>query len=81
MSKNKDMPEKQPITEEKLAELNVIEKRRIERKEQLFMKIMDIPKANWLVEGVAVRDGITLLFGDAGVGKTSLMLQLIACAI
>ena len=48
------------------------------RRAELFESIMDIPEPEWIVEGFAVREGITLLYGESGVGKTSLMLQLIA---
>lgn len=48
-------------------------------KKYLFTNVMDIPEVDWLVEGFAVEEGLTLLFGDAGVGKTSLMLQLMGC--
>ncbi|MFC2060528.1 AAA family ATPase, partial [Chloroflexota bacterium] len=47
---------------------------------KLFTSIMNIPEPKWLVEGLVVREGITLIFGAQHVGKTSLMLQLIACA-
>ncbi|MFC2003442.1 AAA family ATPase [Chloroflexota bacterium] len=82
MISNNDNFSNEPLMpEEKSAELIDAEKRRIERKELLFMKVMNIPEVEWLVEGIAVKGGITLLFGDAGKGKTSLMLQLIACTI
>jgi len=48
--------------------------------DKLFTPIMDIPKAEWIIQGIAVKEGITLLFGEPGAGKTSLMLQLIAAA-
>jgi predicted ATP-dependent serine protease len=72
----------QPVPEDELREWEAgkmwaanIDKRRA----QLFANVMDIPEVDWLVEGVAVKDGITLLYGDAGIGKTSLTLQLIGC--
>lgn len=67
------------ISEEEGRELGEAYKKLSQRKKQLFTKVMDIPEVEWLVEGIAVREGITLLFGDAGVGKTSLMLQLMGC--
>jgi predicted ATP-dependent serine protease len=48
-------------------------------KKSIFTNVMDIPEADWIVEGFVVEEGLTLLFGDSRVGKTSLMLQLITC--
>ncbi len=50
-----------------------------EKQTQLFQRVTDIPEPEWVVEGFAVKEGITILFGDKGQGKTSLMLQLIGC--
>ena len=68
-----------PIPEEELNQLFEAKDKITKRYSQLFGSVMDAPKPDWIVEGIAVKDGITLLFGDAGVGKTSLCLELIGC--
>jgi len=75
-------PPREPTFEEMEADVLVADdlKKSIERREQLFMSIMKISEPEWLVEGFAVRQGITVFYGDAGEGKTSLMLQLIGSA-
>jgi archaellum biogenesis ATPase FlaH len=65
------------INEQELAKLAEDIERAEEKRKNLFTNIMDIPEADWIVEGFAVKQGITLLYGDRHTGKTSLMLQLI----
>lgn len=67
-------------SEEEVQLIEAIEKAQ-KKKQELFTPIMDIPEPEWLIEGFVVREGITLLYGDRSAGKTSLMLQLIGCAI
>lgn len=43
---------------------------------------IDIPDRAWLLDGILIRRGITLLTGDGGIGKSLLCLQLqVACAL
>lgn len=53
---------------------------KVKKRKEFFTSVFDIPEPEWLVEGFAVKEGITLLYGDRATGKTSLMLQLIASA-
>ncbi len=47
------------------------------KREDLFVKVSDIQPANWIIEGLAMEQGLTILFGDKGVGKTTLSLQIL----
>jgi len=49
------------------------------KQKEIFINVMEIPEVEWIVEGFAVKQGITMVYGDGGVGKTSLMLDLMAC--
>ena len=42
----------------------------------LVVDVTNFPEPDWLVEGFIVRNGLTLLYGDSGTGKTSLCLYL-----
>jgi predicted ATP-dependent serine protease len=80
--KTDEMMEKAPwrrFTEEEWKELVDGKNKILKMRRKLFTSVMDVPEVDWIVDGFVVRDGITLLFGDAGIGKTSLMLQLIGC--
>ena len=46
-------------------------------REDLFMRVDSIEPANWIVEGLAIEQGLTVLFGDKGVGKTTLSMQIL----
>ncbi len=46
-------------------------------REELFMKVNDIRPANWIIEGLAMEQGLTILFGDKGAGKTTLSMQIL----
>ena len=39
--------------------------------------IDEVPEPDWLVEGIVVRQGLTLIYGESGVGKTTFCLYLI----
>jgi archaellum biogenesis ATPase FlaH len=47
------------------------------RRDDWFIPVNDVEPAEWLIEGLAVEQGISILFGDTGVGKTTLSLQLL----
>jgi predicted ATP-dependent serine protease len=47
------------------------------RREELFKRVSEVDPAEWIVEGLAIEEGISILFGDKGVGKTTLSLQLL----
>jgi RecA-family ATPase len=46
-------------------------------REDLFGRVSDIREANWIIEGLAMEQGLTMIFGDKGQGKTSLSLQIL----
>ena len=51
----------------------------LDRKERgidLVCDIGEFPEPDWIVEGLVVRNGLTLLYGDSGSGKTTLCLYL-----
>ena len=52
------------------------EQERIEKGINLACDISEFPEPDWLVEGFIVRNGLTLLYGDSGTGKTTLCLYL-----
>lgn len=47
---------------------------RIEDGIDLVADVSEFPEPDWLVEGLIVRHGLTLLYGDSGTGKTTLCL-------
>lgn len=47
--------------------------------EDYIADIDNVPEPDWLVDGLVVRDGLTLLYADAGLGKTTLMLHMTDC--
>lgn len=50
---------------------------RIDKRVNLVADVSEFPEPDWIVEGIVVRNGLTLLYGDAGSGKTTLGLYLI----
>lgn len=48
---------------------------------KMFVKVSDIPEANWLVEGIAMETGIGFLIGNPEAGKTTFVLQIIDAMI
>ena len=44
---------------------------------ELLWDIDEVPEPDWLVEGIVVRQGLTLVYGASGVGKTTFCLHLI----
>ncbi len=46
-------------------------------REELFIKVNDIQPANWIIEGLAMEQGLTIIYGDKGAGKTTLSLQIL----
>ncbi len=66
-----------PMPIKQARELFEGKERWFKREKQVFHNVLDIPEADWLVEAVIPVQGISLLYGDAGIGKTTLMLQLI----
>lgn len=42
-----------------------------------IIDIDNVPKPDWLVEGIVVRQGLTLIYGESQVGKTTFCLYLI----
>ncbi len=49
----------------------------IEKGVNLVMDVSEFPEPDWIVEGIVVRNGLTLLYGDSGTGKTTLCLYLV----
>ena len=47
------------------------------KREDLFIRVDDIEPAKWIVEGLAMEQGLTIIFGDKGAGKTTLSMQLL----
>ncbi len=47
--------------------------------EDYITEISKVPEPDWIVDGLVVREGLTLLYADAGVGKTTLMLHMTHC--
>lgn len=50
---------------------------RIEKGISLVTDVGEFPEPDWIVEGLVVRSGLTLLYGDSGAGKTTLCLYLV----
>lgn len=50
---------------------------RIERGINLVTEVSEFYEPDWLVEGLVVRNGLALLYGDSGTGKTTLCLYLV----
>ena len=44
---------------------------------EFLWDIDEVPAPVWLVEGIVVRQGLTLIYGESGVGKTTFCLYLI----
>jgi len=44
---------------------------------EFLMDIDEVPEPDWLVEGIVVRQGLTLVYGESQVGKTTFCLYLI----
>jgi replicative DNA helicase len=44
---------------------------------EFLLDIDEVPEADWLVEGIVVRQGLTLIYGESQVGKTTFCLHLI----
>lgn len=61
LPRREQMKYEQALPEEELRELEEARKRIKQRIALLFANVMDVPAVDWLVEGVVVRDGITLL--------------------
>jgi len=54
--------------------------RKLERIEQginLVSDVSEFPEPDWIVEGIVVRNGLALLYGDSGAGKTTFCLYLV----
>jgi RecA-family ATPase len=54
--------------------------RKLGRTEKGINMVVDISEFNepdWIVEGIIVRNGLALLFGDSGAGKTTICLYLV----
>jgi len=49
---------------------------RIEKGIDLVADVSEFPEPDWIVEGVVVRNGLTLLYGDSTVGKTTFCLYM-----
>lgn len=49
---------------------------RIEKGINLVTDVSEFPQPDWIVEGLVVRNGLALLYGDSGSGKTTLCLYL-----
>ena len=47
------------------------------KREDLFQKVSNIQPADWIIEGLAMEQGLTILFGDKGIGKTTLSMQIL----
>lgn len=55
----------------------MVDKETKSKHESLFIPLSKIPPVNWIIEGLAIEQGTTVLFGDAGAGKTTLSLQIL----
>ena len=49
---------------------------RIDKGIDLVTDVSEFSKPDWIVEGLVVRNGLALLYGDSGSGKTTLCLYL-----
>ncbi len=49
---------------------------RIEKGINLVTDVSEFPKPDWIVEGIVVRNGLTLLYGDSNAGKTTFCLYM-----
>jgi KaiC/GvpD/RAD55 family RecA-like ATPase len=62
---------------EDIKELSWIEELWGEGADDDIMDIDNVPKPDWLVEGIVVRQGLTLIYGESQIGKTTFCLHLI----
>ena len=46
-------------------------------REELFGRYDQLPEAKWIVEGIVMEGGISVMAGEYGVGKTTLAMQII----
>jgi hypothetical protein len=61
----------------KIDEKNWIEQTWGKGADDILLDIDSVKEPDWLVEGIVVRQGLTLIYGDSGVGKTTFCLYLI----
>jgi predicted ATP-dependent serine protease len=61
----------------KIDEKNWIEQTWGKEASEILLDIDSVPEPDWMVEGIVVRQGLTLIYGDSGVGKTTFCLHLI----
>lgn len=47
------------------------------RRKDLFMRLNEIEPASWIIEGLALEQGLTILFGEKSAGKTTLSMQIV----
>jgi|GEM_PF-2512771 len=50
---------------------------RIKNRINLVSEVGEFPEPEWIVEGIVVRNGLTLLYGDSNAGKTTFCLYLV----
>lgn len=46
-------------------------------REELFISLNEVEPASWIIEGLALEQGLTILFGGKGAGKTTLSMQIL----
>ena len=47
------------------------------KREDLFQRVGEIEPASWIIEGIALEQGLNIIYGDKGVGKTTLSMQIL----
>jgi KaiC/GvpD/RAD55 family RecA-like ATPase len=47
------------------------------RRDDLFIRVNDVEPANWIIEAIAMEQGLTVIYGDRNVGKTTLSMQML----
>lgn len=62
---------------QEIEEKNWIERTWGKEANNILLDIDNVPEPDWLAEGIVVRQGLTLIYGDTGVGKTTFCLYLI----
>ncbi len=62
------MSTRNPLTETEQGQVN---------REELFGRYDQLPEAKWIVEGIAMEGGISVMAGEYGLGKTTLAMQII----